>query len=229
MKKVIAVFVIVLVAVSAWAQEKETRSVGSFDKIVIGGAYNVYITQGDVEEVRLEGSKEAIEKIETESENGTLKIKQKKSKGWNWDNSGKLKVYVTFKSLTAIVSSGSSNVEVTSKVKADEFSLVTSGSSDVKMSMDVNSVKIVLSGSSDVELSGMAKEQSIVVSGSGDIEALDLESNNVSVKISGSGSVSVHANESLNGVVSGSGDIRYRGTPKQSIKISGSGSIEQVK
>ena len=229
MKKFIATFAIILLAVSAWAQKTENRSVSGFDKVAVSGGYDVYFTQGDSEGVRLEGDEDAIAKIETVVEGNTLKIKQKKSKGWNWDNSGKLKVYVTFRNLNSIVSSGSSDIMVESTVKTNEFSLVTSGSSDVEMSMEVNELKLVLSGSSDVKLSGMAKDQSIVVSGSGDVDALDLEGNNASVTVSGSGNVSLHVKESLDGRVSGSGDIRYRGNPsKQKVKISGSGSINSV-
>lgn len=229
MKRFIATFVMFTVlAFNAWAQKTETRSVSGFSKVSVGGGYDVYLKQGDTEEVRLEGSTEAMAKIETTVDGDVLKIKQKKSKGWNWDNSGKLKIYVTFKSLTAITSSGSSDIMVESKIVAEDFSLVTSGSSDVEMSLEVNTFKMVLSGSSDVKLSGVANAQTIVVSGSGDIDALDLESNEASVRISGSGNVALHVKDVLDGSVSGSGDIHYRGTPRQKVKISGSGSINSV-
>jgi hypothetical protein len=229
MKKWMMALALTVAAVAVWAQKtEEVRRVDSFDKLSVGGSYDVFVAQGNEESVKLVGDADLIAEIVTEVAGGTLKIHKKRSKGWNWDNGKRLTIYVTFKQLTAITNSGSNNVVVTTKIKAESFAVSNSGSGDLEMSLDAERLTLSISGSSDVKLSGMVGSQEIAISGSGDVEALELQSRTASVSISGSGNVALWVSDELDGRVSGSGDIRYRGTPRQQVKISGSGSLSQV-
>lgn len=211
----------------AFAQKTETRDVGSFKSIKIGGAYDVFIKKGSAVSVKLEGAEKDLEKIEVEVKDGTLRVQKEKGTKWGWDSRKAVKVYITYTELEALSSSGSSDVIVESKVKADDFSVRCSGSGDIKISLDVNNLKSAVSGSGDIKIDGRANEFSSSVSGSGDVHASNFEAKKASLRIAGSGTMRVHVTEHLEAKISGSGSIRYKGNPRETVKISGSGSVRK--
>lgn len=181
-----------------------TRSLASFDKIGISGGFDVvYIQQGSTESVTLDVSGIDPANIETEVKDGTLKIKTKKGSYSNY----KAKITVTYKNLKSVGSSGSSDIEALSVIKADEFKLASSGSGDFKGEFDVKNLDIAISGSSDMTLSGNAEAQQIAISGSGDVNASALKGNTADVAISGSGDVKLGVSGKVKTAVSGSGTV----------------------
>jgi hypothetical protein len=83
-------------------------------------------------------------------------------------------------------------------------------------------------GSGVVRLGGTADRLRADLSGSGDVQLQDLVARDVTAKLSGSGRLQVHAFESLDALVSGSGAIFYTGDPSTvSSNVTGSGAILQ--
>ena len=92
------------------------------------------------------------------------------------------------------------------------------------------SIKFTGSGSGNVKLSGRAKDFDCKVSGSGDVNCGNLQSENTSITISGSGNAHVFASVHLIAKTSGSGDIYYLGNPPSpEIHTSGSGTVQAQK
>jgi hypothetical protein len=229
MKKLTLVIALVFTTLTyaAYAQGTETRNVSSFDQVHVSGSFEVMLAKGNTESVKIESSSLELDKIETEVEGNKLKIGLKKG---TYRNTGNIKVYVTYKEIEGIHSSGSSSVTCNSDLKADNFELHTSGSGSIKIaSLNTNALKIHNSGSGSVEVAGTAKKQSVNISGSSKINAFDLKSEESEVSISGSGNVNINVTQSLEARVSGSGDIRYKGNPDiRNIHVSGSGNIKKV-
>jgi hypothetical protein len=224
----------ILIAISAtfsgFAQEKETveRKLESFTSVAVGGSMDVFLTEGDSEKARIEAEGIEIEKITTEVRNNELKIDIKDNNWWYWGKNVKIKVYLTYRNLNALSSSGSSDIIGNSVLKGENFAITVSGSGDIKAKLDVKNLNVAVSGSSDLTLNGVAEEQDISISGSGDFKGEDLKGKIVKVKVSGSGDAKVWAEESIEARVSGSGDIRYKGNPNKEIsKVSGSGTIKR--
>ncbi len=216
-----------VVSFAAYAQNSETRNLKSFNEVHIGGAFEVVLAKGDNESVKIESSTLDLDKIETEVEGNSLKVRLQKG---TYRNTGNITMYITFKELKAIHSSGSSSVVCNSPIQADEFQLHTSGSGNVKLaSLTANALDIHNSGSSNVDLAGSAKRQNINISGSSKINAFDLKCEESKVSISGSGDVNISVSQNLEARVSGSGDIRYKGDPNiRDVRVSGSGNIRKV-
>ena len=84
------------------------------------------------------------------------------------------------------------------------------------------------SGSGTVSVSGKTGSIKAFISGSGKMKAAGLEANDVLVDISGSGSAEIWAKNTLNAVVSGSGIIYYKGSPRITLRSSGSGKIRPL-
>ena len=232
MKKHILSFALTLVIYSlvlssfTFAQNSQTRNLPSFKEVHVSGGFDVVLTKGDAESVAIESSDVDMDKIMTEVEGDKLKIYLKKG---NYHNVN-IKFRVTYKEIEAIHSSGSSEIVCNSDIKADNFSLHSSGSGNIKLtSLNTDDFEIHNSGSSNIDVAGTAKRQSVQISGSSKINAFDLKSEESKVSISGSGDVHINVSQSLEASVSGSGDISYKGNPDiRNVRVSGSGNIKKV-
>ncbi|MBC7447404.1 MAG: DUF2807 domain-containing protein, partial [Hymenobacteraceae bacterium] len=86
-----------------------------------------------------------------------------------------------------------------------------------------------IAGPGDVRHSGRCQSHPVRVAGSGNVRADELRAATATVKVSGSGDVSVAAADALDVSISGSGDVRYAGTPKSFVKnVRGSGTVTRM-
>ncbi|MES3016420.1 MAG: head GIN domain-containing protein [Bacteroidota bacterium] len=220
---------LITVVNSTKAISDETRNVSGFSGITSAGSYNVTITMGNTESLRLEGDAEQIAEIETVVEDGVLKIRNKKRNGsWNNNWKGKVNVYVNAKSLKSITLSGSGDINVKGVVKSTDVSTVLSGSGSISLALAATNYTATISGSGEIKASGNADNAKINVNGSGDFEGNGLRTNVTSARVSGSGDISVNADKALDAAMSGSGNIRYSGSANVKSTKSGSGRISKL-
>lgn len=207
----------------------ESRNVSGFSGITSAGSYNVNISMGNTESLRLEGDAEQIADIETVVENGILKIRNKKSTG-SWKNSlsGKVNIYVTAKSLKSITLSGSGDITVKGTVKSADITTILGGSGAISLAVDATNYAATINGSGEIKVSGRAENAKITVNGSGDFDGNGLRTKVSSARVSGSGDISVNADKSLDAAMSGSGNIRYSGSANVKSSKSGSGRISKL-
>ena len=214
----------------AQAQQGETRNVGSFDAIHVGSSFDVELSKGRNESVRLDISGIDLDEIKTEVNNGTLKI-YRKNKGRNWSKNIRGKIYVTYRNLEEIRSSGSADLYCHDPLEARHFDLSVSGSGNVILdNLKAEDLRSSISGSSDMEVAGNVGSQEVTISGSGNYDARDLDCQETRVRVSGSGNAYIVAHESLSASVSGSGNVSYKGSPEHhSTSTSGSGSVRRMR
>ena len=209
----------------------EDRHLTGFHAVDAGGSFDVYITQGSAESVKVEAPDNIIAHIITEVDNGILKVYNKNDNGFHWGdifNHKKIVVYVVAKDLNAISLSGSGDVSFKEGLRTNALKIRVSGSGDMYGRVDVKNLESGISGSGDVKLSGHADNSAVNVSGSGDYEARGLVTMNTIVHVSGSGDASINASNSVSASISGSGDVRYTGGAKSvSSSKSGSGDVER--
>lgn len=217
-------------APSASAQQKvEDRHLSGFHAVDVGGPFDVRITQGNTESVKVDAPADLMSHITTEVDNGVLKVYNKHNEMFHWGDlfrHRKVLVYVSIKDINSIVVSGSGDVAFPEGLHADRMNLHVSGSGDVNGMLEAKDLETSISGSGDVRLSGHAESSEVRVSGSGDYRASGFHTSSTSVHVSGSGDASIYASNKVDASVSGSGDIRYSGSPKSVFKSkSGSGDI----
>lgn len=124
--------------------------------------------------------------------------------------------------------SGAAKIDV-ARIEAERAILGLSGSGRLRVGQVIGeSVDLALSGTAVAEAAGQSERVRVVVSGAGKVHADGLRSREASVKVSGSGKVSVWASEALDVHVSGAGKVRYGGNPRVSQKISGSAAVEAI-
>ncbi len=135
------------------------------------------------------------------------------------------RVYVYTPSIELFRLTGSGSV-ICDDLYTDDLKIELTGSGYVDMrNLDVLTVDALITGSGEVVLDGIADQSDFTISGSGRFECFYLEQNICIASISGSGDMEVYADRLLDCVISGSGNIFYRGYPRIIAHISGSGNI----
>ncbi|WP_439489714.1 head GIN domain-containing protein [Algoriphagus sp.] len=220
-------FVLLLFLMGTTAQaQSETRTPGAFTGVESSGSWNVYITIGSKDEIRLESNGFDLSKVITDVNKGKLEITLEKGnyRNVNFD------AYVTVRELENIGSGGSGNMTVESNTNTDKLNIGQSGSGNVRLkNINVGSLNIGMSGSGNMYIEGgNADSANIGQSGSGDFNGLEVMANTVKIGKSGSGNTSIGANEKLTVGSSGSGNVYYKGNPDNK-KIASSGSSKVIK
>ena len=200
---------------------EDVRQLDSFDGIGISISADVYYTQGNTHEIRIEGNDKDVNDLITKVEDGFLKVKYN---DWKIRRS-KLTIYITSKELEAVKISGSSHFSVDKPIASDEMELAMSGSGGIAFAELVSEeVDVKISGSGDISLDdGSSDELDVRISGSGKLLAENFEVSEVSVSISGSGGVKITCKDELDVRISGSGKVNYHGDPRVNSVSSGSG------
>jgi len=211
----------------------EDRHLSGFNAVDLEGSFDVFLTQGSTESVRVEAPEDVIHRILTEVHDGVLKIYNRHDVGFHWgdwfgSHHKKIAVYVTVKDINSINVSGSGDISFKEGITANTLKIRVSGSGDMVGKVNVKTLESSVSGSGDVKLSGSADNSTVSVVGSGDFTARNLVTINTAVRVSGSGDVDINASNKVEASVSGSGDVHYnRGVKSVSASKSGSGDIER--
>lgn len=204
-------------------QDQDVRELDPFDGIGIGVHADVYYTQGNSYEIRIEGDESDVRDAITEVRDGFLQVR--------YDNQrirrSKLTIYITSRELESVKISGSSKFEVGEPLASDEMELAVSGSGSIRFNrLSADEVDVKISGSGSILLEdGTAEELGISVSGSGNLDAEEFEVSECDASLSGSGKVTIMARDELDVRISGSGRVYYKGDPEVHSVSSGSGKV----
>ncbi len=235
LKSIAALFVSILFLTSCNAQKygrikgsgniiNETRNVGSFEKVAVSGSFDVFLVKGNEGKLDIKIEDNLLAYLVTEVDNGKLKIKWKKGTSINTRKAVIITVY--FKDIEAVSLSGSGDIIGKDLIKSNNFEVAVAGSGDIKLDVETNEMDAAISGSGDIDLEGSSENFTAAIAGSGDIDAVNLKTDKATLRISGSGGITITVINELIAKISGSGDIKYKGNPKiEDIKVSGSGDV----
>jgi hypothetical protein len=200
---------------------EEVRNLDEFNGIGIAVSADVYYTQGNTHEIRIEGNDRDVEDLITKVKDGFLQVKYE---DWRTKRS-KLTIYITSSELEAVKMSGSGQFMADDPLSSEEMDLAMSGSGGINFKkLNSEEVEVKISGSGKINLDGgSADEMDTKISGSGKLNAEAFEVSEFSAAISGSGSARVTCNEELDVKISGSGKVYYHGDPRVNSISSGSG------
>jgi hypothetical protein len=189
----------------------QTRPITTFTRLDVSGDLELQVTLFNRPDpgVRITAGEKAIDRIQTELDEGTLKISTK-SRGLTIgpDPLGPVSISLGVPALVGLTVEG----------KAD---VMLSGLSAKTFELRVN-------GSGDIEARGRVDDFTLEVDGSADSDLADLATQTASVRIDGSGDTDLRVHRTLELVVEGSGNVTYRGRPAVTSRLEGSGDVTQV-
>ncbi len=203
----------------------ETRAVGEFSSIAVGGNIDLQVSQGEKTSLQVQADDNLLPLLETVVESGRLKIGWKR--GENIRNQGRVAVTVVTPKLTALSAAGSGDVKLQA-FSTPALKLSVAGSSNALLNnLSTDDLGISIAGSGDVRGSGKATKIKVSIAGSGNVQLSDLKADEVGVTIAGSGDAVVQAQKTLNVSIAGSGDVVYIGDAVVKSSVAGSGSVKK--
>ncbi|MCG8309986.1 MAG: DUF2807 domain-containing protein [Cytophagales bacterium] len=206
----------------------ETREIGldAFEKINIGGNYNVTLIESGSAKIVIETDENLLSYINVEHFNNTLSInnvhKLKSTRGIN--------VVIYYTSIDKIYSTGASKVSNEGILAPDDLMINLSGAGAIDLEIDTKNVKVNLTGAGIIKLKGKTEYQETHISGAGGLSAIDLISNACNINLSGLGGAEVHAVKKIEATITGVGGIIYAGNPEViERQVTGFGKIKRAK
>lgn len=202
------------------------RSVSDYNKIGVGGAFEVFLFKGKEGEITVKAEENLLEYIITEVENGELKIYTKK--GYQIQTNKKIEITIPFEEIEAASLAGSGTIKSNDIINTENLKLSLAGSGDINLKVTSKSVNTSIAGSGNINLMGETSNLTCSIAGSGNVNAYDLKSDISTIKIAGSGNAKVNAENEIHGSSVGSGNIYYSGNPTiVKVKSTGSGSVKK--
>ena len=206
-----------------------TLDLDPFSGISLNNSFNVILKQGSKQSVKIEGSQEVINDINTTVKDGNWSIHTKKKNGkWNNNNKSKTTVYITIPKLKKLAVSGSGSIEA-GDFNVNDLKLAIGGSGKIKINVSASGdIKSAISGSGNMNLSGKAQSLTASIAGSGSVVGKTLSVKTMKASIAGSGNVYAEVSSSINASIAGSGSVYYTGSASNvSSKTSGSGRVKK--
>ena len=194
-------------------------SVKSFDELDASGVFNLQLSQGDKETLRIEADDNLMDLFIIENEGSTLKIKMKKNS--NFNSKKQLKVYVTFKTLKSMnlgMVGGTSSDE---KLKFADLKLKNQSVGSVSLNMTLQTLNMENQSVGSVKLEGSAENAVVKNNSVGSINAGNFVVQKMDIENNGVGSATVNAEKELKYTDSFLGKVSNRGnaTVKKKNKV----------
>jgi hypothetical protein len=219
----VLLFLVLDAAEAAGTLAREARPIADFNRVVLRGVGNLYLTQGKQEALSVEAEKAILPKIATYIRDGTLFVEPKDS----FSTEQPIRFHLTVKTLEALRSEGSGTIEA-SALATPDLELVITGSGRANLrALSCDSLSVKLLGAADLALSGKCVSQEVVVRGSGSYRARDLEARQTRIEARGAGKAEVVAKEKLSVRIAGSAGVTYYGNPRIEQEITGAGTLQR--
>lgn len=181
----------------------ESRDVSGFDEIVLMTSGDVVVEVTGSESLEIEADDNVMSLLTSEVVNGRLEL----GSSGSFSTTRGITYTITASELVGVTISGSGNIDVSG--------------------VDTDSFQATVTGSGNIDPSGSSTSLEVTISGSGEFSGDDLESAIGDVTVSGSGEAVVNVTDNLVVRITGSGDVRYMGDPTIDQDISGSGGVSQ--
>jgi len=186
-------------------------SVQPFDALKAGGVYELKLTQGEKESVKIEADENLQELFSVSNEGSKLVIDTKKLKNKNLKTKNKMKVYVTFRKINSLDLSTVGSVQSENELKFDKLDLDAKSVGNVTLKLTANQLNLDNKGVGDVQLSGSADNAVVKNKGVGSLQASGFVVQTMDIENSGVGHAEVNAEKSLKVKDSFLGKVKNKG------------------
>ena len=195
---------------------KEARESSSFTGIDAGGAFTIYLSQGNATKIVVESEAKNIDKIITKVNNGVLDISSKGIK-----KSDKLNIYVTSPEISFIDIHGAATLKGNTSLSGTTIKIKASGASDAQLELYYDKIITNVSGAATLIITGEADSHTAQVSGAGDLKAGGLATEVTKATASGAGTANVNATTEVVSNTSGAGTVELTNKPETLTIVAG--------
>ena len=185
--------------------------VSSFDALKASGIYELKLSQGAKEAVKIEADENLQDLFQVHNEGSKLVIDMKKLEHKNLKIHDKIRIYVTFKNLKSMEFSTVGNVNSEEALTFNNLELDNRSVGHVNLNLTADKVEIKNTSVGNVKLSGKAQEAVVRNSGVGSIQAGDFVVQTMNIENTGVGHAEVNAEKNIKVKDSFLGKVRNKG------------------
>ncbi|HWI93549.1 MAG TPA: head GIN domain-containing protein [Flavisolibacter sp.] len=172
-------------------------TVSSFSALQASGVYELKLSQGTKESVKIEADENLQQYFNVHNEGNKLVIDMEKLKNKNLKNAHKMRVYVTFKSLKELDLKTVGNVMSEEQLSFDDLDLNTKSVGNVDLKLTAKKLDLENKSVGNVKLSGKADEAVVKNTGVGSFQAGNFVVQTMNIENTGVGSAEVNAEKDL--------------------------------
>jgi hypothetical protein len=199
-----------------WETVIVEKKLNDFDTLVLNDVFEVHLIQGEKNTIRMEGAKKILDNMLVDVQSNKLSIQNDFSIGWMYPSKNKIKLFITFDTLSLIVANQTCEIISENTLRGNEFGLIMKSKlNHAKLNVDCNSFyywnNFPCGGM--IELSGQAKELNLWNVALMAIDAKNLNCEEVNIQNASKGNVAVNCSSSLNYSIIGEGNIYLFGNP----------------
>lgn len=196
-----------------------------FNQVRGSSGLDVYLTQGNENQVQVEADDNLLQFIETYVEDGKLIVSTS-------DNIGRAtakKVHITFKSLNVVEASSGADVIGNSVIKSESLALKSSSGAELELEVVAKDLMAKTSSGSEMKLSGKAASLIADASSGSELNAKGVLVLNCNAEASSGAEITVNVSQKLEVNASSGGEVNYYGNPAAVNKNkSRSGSVQKM-
>lgn len=186
-------------------------AVSSFDALKASGVYELKLSQGDKESVKIEADENLQEYFTVRNEGNKLIIDMEKMKNKNLKNQNKMKVYVTFKKLKDMELSMVGNTMSEEQLSFEDLGLKNKSVGNVDLKLTANKLDLENKSVGNVTLRGKAENAVVKNNGVGELEAGSFVVQTMNIENNGVGGAEVNAEKDLKVKDSFLGKVKNKG------------------
>ena len=198
----------------------EDRTINSnFNEIKVQQGIQVFLTQGNSTELKVEADENIIDLLITEVKGNELEIYFEK----NVNKAKSRNVYVTANEISKIRTSSGAVVKTENTIETNSLELDSSSGSSIKVTVNTSEISSSSSSGSNINIYGKTKTFSASAISGSSIDADKLETINTSAKVSSGANIDINVSGKLVAKASSGGSIDYEGNPTEVNKDTSSG------
>jgi len=187
-------------------------SVSSFDALKASGVYELKLSQGSKETVRIEADENLQDLFQVRNDGSKLIIDMKKLENKNLKTKNKMRVYVTFKKIKELELNTVGNVGSEDQLTFDDLDMENKSVGNVDLKLTANKIDLQNKSVGNLKLSGKAQNAVFKTSGVGSLEAGSFVVQTMNIENSGIGHAEVNAEKDLKVKDSFLGKVKNKGT-----------------
>jgi len=207
--------------------ETYTFDVGEIKEVKVSLLCDILYYSEPSDSVTLEIQPNLMKHVVVEESGGLLTVRTTRNIHWS-GNTRTPVLRISTPSLSRVSHAGAGSFRTIDPINTDTFSLSLAGATNNRAILDVDNLSVNMSGAGDINLSGRADIADIDIAGAGRMNALDLQTRDTRINMSGVGSVKIDCIESLRVIAAGVGDVEYTGSPAIDISRGGLVTVRNV-
>lgn len=206
----------------ASALAREPRAVSPFHAVELDGVGELAIVQGGSESLAIEAEPALLPRLSARVRDGVLRFDYGPG---DFVTRAPVRFLLGIRTLEQLALHGSGSCLI-ARLATPRLHADLSGSGNLSIAhLTADELVVRLSGSGSMKVAGTVLRQSVDISGAADYLGGALQCRDAQARISGAGHIALRVSGRLEADISGSGEIRYLGSPVVHQRIDGAGAV----